>query len=112
MCSKESKKINVKVYNLVSEANETRFLVYEDQRECKFGLNESVFNSKQEQNYDECRCECEELEDWSSCRYDYMVNACTCMVAEMGHRQDTFNMFRLLMKLKRHLMSVEFLQVQ
>ena len=41
-----------------------------------------------------------------------MVNACTCMVAEMGHRQDTFNMFRLLMKLKRHLMSVEFLQVQ
>ena len=74
-------------------------------------MNESVFNSKQEQNYNECRSECEKL-DWSSCRDDYMLNACTCMVAEMDHRQNTFNMFRLLMKLKRHLMSVEFLQVQ
>ena len=49
-------------------------------------MNESVFNSKQEQNYDKCRSECEELEDWSSCRDDYMLNACMCMVAEMDHR--------------------------
>ena len=35
-----------------------------------------------------------------------------CMVAGMDHGQNTFNKFGLLMKLKRHLMWVEFLQVQ
>ena len=36
----------------------------------------------------------------------------TSMVAEMDQGQNTFNKFRLLMKLKRHLMWVEFLLLQ
>ena len=37
------KNINVKVFNLVSRANETRFLVQHESCECKCGLNEKVY---------------------------------------------------------------------
>ena len=30
--------------------------------------------SKQKWNHDECWCECKELDDWSSCKDDYMGN--------------------------------------
>ena len=29
-------------------------------------------------NHDECRCECKEFNDWSSCRNDYIWNPTTC----------------------------------
>ena len=48
--------------------------------ECKCGLDESVCNSKQKWNHDECRCECKELDDWNSCEMDCVWNpsACNC----------------------------------
>ena len=39
--------MNLKVFNLLSGINETRFLVQHESRECKYGLNESVCNLKQ-----------------------------------------------------------------
>ena len=41
-------------------------------------LNESVHNSNQKWNHDECQCECKELDDWGSCQNDYMRNLSTC----------------------------------
>ena len=41
------KNMNLKVFNLISEVNETRFLVQQELCECKCGLNESVCNAKQ-----------------------------------------------------------------
>ena len=43
-------------------------------------LNENVCNSTQKWNYDEYQCECKKLDDWSSCRDDYMwdPNPCYC----------------------------------
>ena len=41
---------------------------------CKCELNEIVCNSKQKWNYNECRCECKELNDWGSCEDDYTWN--------------------------------------
>ena len=38
----------------------------------------SVCNSKQKWNNDECWCEHKELDDWSSCKDDYMWNPSTC----------------------------------
>ena len=35
----------LKVYNLISGADETKCLVEHESRECKCGLNESVYNS-------------------------------------------------------------------
>ena len=52
----------------MSSVNETRFLVRNKSCECKCGLNEIVCNSKQKWNYDECWCECKELDDWSFCK--------------------------------------------
>ena len=44
----------------------------------KYGLNESISNSKQNWNHDECWCECKELDNWSSCKDDYMLNSSPC----------------------------------
>ena len=55
------------VFNLVSGVNETRFIVRHESCECKYGLNETVCNSKQKWNCDECQCKFKELDDWS-CR--------------------------------------------
>ena len=53
----------VKAFNLMPGVNETRLIVQQELWECKYGLNESVRNSKQNWNPDECRCECKELDD-------------------------------------------------
>ena len=72
------KNMNVKLFNLMSEINETRFLVQHESCEYKCGLNESVCNSKQKFNPDECRCKCKELDNWDSCKDDCMWNPGTC----------------------------------
>ena len=55
----EVKHRNVKVFNLMSKINETRSLVQHESFKCKCGLNESVCNSRQKWNLDECCCECD-----------------------------------------------------
>ena len=62
----------------MSKVNETRLSVQHESCECKCGVNESVCNSKQKQNYDECQSECKELDDWSSCKDEFMWNPGTC----------------------------------
>lgn len=54
--------------------NESRLLVQHETCEYIYGLNESVFNSKQKRNHNECRCQYKELDDCSSCKNDYMRN--------------------------------------
>ena len=76
----------------MSGANKIKFLFHHESFECKGGLNEGVFNSKQEWNHDQCRCECKEFDDWNFCRGDYMRNprtsnckykkACECKIGE------------------------------
>ena len=41
-------------------------------------LNESVCTSRQNWNFDECQCECEELDDWSVWKYDHIWNPKMC----------------------------------
>ena len=50
------KNLNVKVFNLMSRTNETRFIEWHEtcKCECKFGAN--VFNNKQRLNKNKCRC--------------------------------------------------------
>ena len=72
------KNMNVKVFNLMSVVNESRFLVQNESCQCKCGINESLCNSKQKWNHNECRCECKELDDSVSCKNDYMCNHRMC----------------------------------
>ena len=66
--------MNVKVFDLLPGVNETKFLVEHESCECKCRLNESVCNLKQKRSHDECchNNKCKELDDWGSCKNDYM----------------------------------------
>ena len=57
------KKLNVKVFNLMSRTNETRFIEQHETCKCKCRLDAIVCNNKQRWNKDKCRCECKELID-------------------------------------------------
>ena len=55
------KDINVKVFNLMSRTNETRYIGWHKTWRCKCRLDASVCNNKQRWNKDKCRCDCKEL---------------------------------------------------
>ena len=61
--SNKVKNMNIKVFNLMSGVNETRFLVQHESCECKCGLDESVCYSKKKWNHNECRYACNELDN-------------------------------------------------
>ena len=69
----------------MSVVNETRFLVQHESCECKCRLNESVCNSGQKCDQDECWCECKVLHDWSSCKNGYTWNPSTLIVRVRRH---------------------------
>ena len=62
MCSDVIKDLNVKVFNLMSRTNETRFIKW---HECKSKCRSDaiVCNNKQRWNKNKCTCECKELID-------------------------------------------------
>ena len=55
------KKLNVKMFNLMSRTNETRHIEWHETCKCKCRLDGSLCNNKQRWNEDKCRCECKEL---------------------------------------------------
>ena len=74
--------MNVKIFNLISKTNETRYIKWHETRKCKCRLHASVCNNKQRCNENKWRCECKELIDKgiydkglirnpSSCKYEY-----------------------------------------
>ena len=72
------KDLNVKVFNLLSKTNETRFLKWHEtcKRICR--LDGIICNSKQRWNEDKCRCECKELIDKGVCDKGYIWNPSNC----------------------------------
>ena len=57
---------NVKVFNLMSRANEARHIEWHETCNCKCRLISSVCNYKQRWNKNKYRCECKELIDKGS----------------------------------------------
>ena len=57
------KNLDVKVFNLMSRTNETRFIKWHEKCKCKCRLDAIICNSKQRWNKNKCRCECKELID-------------------------------------------------
>ena len=64
------KKLNVKVFNLMSRTNETRQIKWHET--CKCRLDASVCNNKQCWNNNKCQCECKELIDKGICNKGYI----------------------------------------
>ena len=75
-----SKNMNVKVFNLISNTNETRYIKWHETCKCKCRLDASVCNNKQRWNEDKCRCDCKELIDKKICdkRFNWHPSNCEC----------------------------------
>ena len=63
----DAKDINVKVFNLMSSANNARCIGWHKTCGCKCRLNANICNNKQGWTKDKCRCEYKELIDKGSC---------------------------------------------
>ena len=61
------KNLNVKVFNLMSRTNETRFIEWHETCKCECRLDAIVCNNKQRWNNDKYQCECKELIDKGVC---------------------------------------------
>ena len=72
------KNLNVKVFNLMSRTNETRFIEWHETCKCKCRLDAIVCNNKQRWNNDKCRCKCKELIDKDVCDKGYAWNSSNC----------------------------------
>ena len=73
------KDINIKVFNLMSRTNETRFISWHKTYSCKGRLDANVCNNKHCWNNDlSCRCECKELIDKGKCDDGFIWNPRTC----------------------------------
>ena len=75
-----AKKLNVKVFNLMSRTNETRSIKWYETCKCICRLNKIICNNKQRWNKDKCRCECKELIDKGICdkRFIFSPSNCQC----------------------------------
>ena len=72
------KDLNVKVFNLMSRTNETRFIKWHEKCKCKCRLDAIICNNKQRWNENKCRCECKELIDEDVCEKGYIWNPSNC----------------------------------
>ena len=72
------KKLNIKVFNLMSRTNETRHIEWHELCRCKCRLDASICNNKQGWNDDKSRCECKELIDKGICDEVYICNPSNC----------------------------------
>ena len=73
------KNMNIKVYNLLMRANETKNVVWHETCKCVCRLTSAVRNSKQIWNTDTCSCDCyEDFVDKMVCEKGYMWNPSTC----------------------------------
>ena len=57
------KNLNVKIFNLMSRSNETRFIEWHEKCKCECRLDAIICNNKQRWNKNKCRCEYKELID-------------------------------------------------
>ena len=57
------KNLNVKIFNLMSRSNETKFIEWHEKCKCECRLDAIICNNKQRWNKNKCRCECKELID-------------------------------------------------
>ena len=78
MCSDVIKNLNVKVFNLISITNGTRYIVWHETCKCICRLSAGICNSWQIFNKDKCRCECKELVGKRICDKGFIWNSSAC----------------------------------
>ena len=72
------KDLNLKVFNLMSRTNETRFIKWHEKYKCECRLDAIICNNNQRWNKNKCRCECKELIDKGICDKEFIWNPSNC----------------------------------
>ena len=72
------KNLNVKVFDLMSRTNETRYVEWHEKCKCECKFGENVRNNKQRWNKNKCRCESKELIDKGVCNKEFIWNPSNC----------------------------------
>ena len=72
--SKETKDINVKVFNMITNKNEAKSMTEHISYDCKCKFNSTVCNSNQKWNNKTCQCECKKFH---MCKKYYSWNPST-----------------------------------
>ena len=72
------KNLNIKVFNLMSRTNETKYIKQYKTCKWKCRLDASICNDNQRWNEDKCRCECKELIDKGVWYKGYIQNPGNC----------------------------------
>ena len=72
------KNLNMKVFNLMSRTNETRYIKWHETCKCECRLDAIICNNKQRWNKNKCRCECKELIDKGVCDKGFIWNPSNC----------------------------------
>ena len=73
-----AKNLDVKVFNLISRNNETRYIEWHETYKCEYKFGESVCNNKQHWNKNKCRCECKQSTDKGVCDKGFIWNPSDC----------------------------------
>ena len=55
---KETKDINVKAFNMITNKHEAKAMIEHSSCDCKYKCNSTTYNSKQKWNNKICQCEC------------------------------------------------------
>ena len=79
------KDLNIKVFNLLSQTNETRYVSWHETCACKCRLDFSVCHGWQRWNSDKWRCECKGLIDKERCDNGFVWNAACVSVNLINH---------------------------
>ena len=72
------KKLNIKLFNLMSRTNETRYIEWYETCKCECKFGENVCNKKQRWKKNKCSCECKELIDKRVCDKGFVWNPTNC----------------------------------
>ena len=70
--------MNIKVFNLLSKVNETRYVSWQETCACKRKQDASVCDDRPCWNNDKCRCECKELMGKGRCGHGFIWNPSVC----------------------------------
>ena len=73
---KETKDINIKSFNMITNKDEAKAMTEHSSCDCKCKFNSTACNSKQKWNNKTCQCACE---NYHKCEKDYSWNPSTCM---------------------------------
>ena len=72
------KNLNVKVFNLISRTNGTRFIEWHKTCKCECKSWANICNNKPCWKKNKCRCECKKLIDKGMCNKGFIWNPSNC----------------------------------